>query len=51
MISLSIRLEEFPEAAPHLVGTDGTPSECMAWLKGFLGAGGVIVDNMKVMGK
>jgi hypothetical protein len=48
-ITLHIRLEEFPDS-PHIVGTSGTPTECIAWMKGFL-AEGVIVDRMMVLGK
>jgi len=49
MITLHIRVEEFPES-PHIVGTSGTPSDCIYWLSGLL-AGGVIVDRMMVLGK
>lgn len=48
-VTLNIRMLEFPDS-PHIVGTSGTPSECLHWMQGFL-AGGVIVDRMMILGK
>lgn len=50
MISLTIRLVEFSDMEPKIVGTSGSPNECLAWVRGFLGAGGVIVDSMTTLG-
>ena len=50
IITIEIRLEEFPDMHPHIVTHSGRPSECFAWLQGFLGAGGIIIDSFKTMG-
>jgi hypothetical protein len=35
----------------HIVSTDGTADDCMAYLKGFLCVGYTIVEHFDVIGK
>jgi len=49
IITLEIRLEEFPDMHPRILTTSGSTADCMAFLEGLL-VKGVIIDSFKTMG-